>query len=84
MVLAKVALEVDIVDLLLSREVDGLSLQCHLLIVDLGSCVVLQTLDGVVELVLEHLQHHDWVANHLLGETRVDLTELIHVDVESV
>ena len=84
MIATEIAIEIDIVDLSLLGEliVDSLS---HLLIVDLAiGGIFLHSLDCLVKLILEHLDRVEGIPEHKLSETRVELSQLVHVDCESV
>jgi len=84
MVLAKVALEIDVVNLNFTGEIVVPLRHSHLLIVDLGSCLILHALDSCVKLILEHSNCLYRVLDYELWEFGVELSEFIHVDIESV
>lgn len=84
MIATEVAIEIHIVDLSFLGE---LIINClsHFLIVDLAiSSIFLHPLDGLIELILEHLDGIERVSEHKLSKTRVELSQLVHVDGESV
>jgi len=84
MIATEVAIEIHIVDLSFLGE---LIINClsHFFIVDLAiSGIFLHPLDGLIELILEHLDGIKRVSEHKLSKTRVELSQLVHVDGESV
>ena len=84
MIATEIAIEIHIVDLSFLRKliIDRLS---HFLIVDLAiGSIFLHPLDGLIELILEHLDRIERVSEHKLSETGVELSQLVHVDSESV
>jgi hypothetical protein len=84
MVATEVAIEIHIVDLSFLGELI-INCLCHFFIVDLAiSSIFLHPLDGLIELILEHLDSIKRVSEHKLSKTRVELSQLVHVDGESV
>ena len=84
MVATEVAIEIHIVDLSFLGELI-INCLCHFFIVDLAiSSIFLHPLDGLIELILEHLDGIKRVSEHKLSKTRVELSQLVHVDGESV
>jgi S-adenosylmethionine synthetase len=84
MVATEVAIEIHIVDLSFLGELI-INCLCHFFIVDLAiSSIFLHPLDGLIELILEHLDSIERVSEHKLSKTRVELSQLVHVDSESV
>lgn len=84
MIAAEITIEIHIVDLSFLGEliIDSL---CHLLIVNLAvGSILLHPFDGLVELILEHLDGKQGIPENELCETRVELPQLVHVDGESV
>jgi len=80
----EIAIEIHIVYLsfLWKLIIDCLS---HFFVVDfsIGS-IFLHPLNGLIELVLEHLDSIERVSENKLSKTRVELSQLVHVDSESV
>jgi hypothetical protein len=84
MIATEVAIEIHIVDLSFLGELI-INCLCHFFIVDLAiSSIFLHPLDGLIELILEHLDSIKRVSEHKLSKTRVELSQLVHVDGESV
>jgi hypothetical protein len=84
MIATEIAIEIHIVYLsfLWKLIIDCLS---HFFIVDLAiGCIFLHPLDGLIELILEHLDSIERVSEHKLSKTGVELSQLVHVDSESV
>lgn len=83
MIAAEVTVKVDIVHSGLFGELISLSglLRVHALAV--GS-IILHPLHSLIELILEHLDGLERLSQHELSEPGVELSQLIHVDVESV
>jgi len=81
---SKVAIKIHIVNLNLLWEL----IQCSDLFAVPPSLapsrIIIHALDGLVELVLEHLNCSEGVPGHELRESRVELSELIHIHCESV
>ena len=84
MIATEIAIEIHIVYLCFLGELIVNRLR-HFFIVDfaIGS-ILLHPLDGLIELILEHLDSKERVSEHKLSETRVKLPQLVHVDSESV
>ena len=84
MIATEIAIEIHIVYLsfLWKLIIDCLS---HFFVVDfsIGS-IFLHPLNGLIELVLEHLDSIERVSENKLSKTRVELSQLVHVDSESV
>ena len=84
MIATEIAIEIHIVYLsfLWKLIINCLS---HFFIVDLSiGSIFLHPLNGLIELVLEHLDCIERVSEHKLSKTRVELSQLVHVDSESV
>jgi len=84
MIAPKVSIKVHVVNLSFLGELIINSLS-HLFIVDFSICsILLHPLDGLVELILEHLDRKEWIPQHKLSETGIVLSQLIHVYRQSV
>jgi hypothetical protein len=84
MIAPKVSIKVHVVNLSFLGEliINSLSL---LFMVDFSICsILLHPLDGLIELILEHLDCIERVSEHKLSKTGVELSQLVHVDSESV
>ena len=55
-----------------------------LLIGNFAAGLTRESLDSLIELVLEEFEHLNWVFDHLLSQLRVELPHLIHVHVEPI
>lgn len=87
MVFAKVSLEVNVVHLSLCGEITvcgTLSHGCLQIVATALASVTVEVLDGLVQLVLEHLNGLDWVLNHEFCQPGICLSQLVHIDIESV
>ena len=83
LVLAEVAFKIDIANWNLLREI-VVCLKSHLLRVHFAMVFFMHTLDCVVELVLEHFNGLDWVLDHELGQSWVEVPQLIDVNVKAI
>jgi|LauGreDrversion4_2_1035121.scaffolds.fasta_scaffold85719_1 hypothetical protein len=83
MISAKVTIEVHIVNSGLFGELISLS---HLLRVHAFpvSSIILHTLHSLIELILEHFDGLKRFPKHKLSKPRVERSQLIHVNIESV
>lgn len=84
MIATEIAIEIHIVDLSFLGELI-INCLCHFFIVDFAiGCIFLHPFDSLIELILEHLDRVKRVSKNKLSKTRVELSQLIHVDSESV
>ena len=81
MIAPKVSLEADVVSL-------GLGWECFVILHDLVwirvlACVILDVLDLLIELVLEHAHGVNWILEDVVGEPSIELAQFIKINVES-
>lgn len=82
MILAKVSIEVNVIELDLLWEVVESCLQSHLAIC--LTRVFLHTFDCLIQLILEDFDSLDRVFQYECSKLRIELSQLIHVNVESI